>query len=874
MTTEELAAELLTITDKAERQEWLAIHRPEISLTFMEALKAEAGRHMLRDPQRAAEMAEVALEAASFSSDPPAMALALWAKGNVLMFVGDFWACVEAYQAAEATYAARGDDLSVARLQSNRVFALTNLGQHREALALAETARQGLVAAGQADSVYVATLEMNVGVTCRQAGRYDEALAAYERGRAVFEKLDNPVQVARMDINRSKVLEKLDRFREAASLLEAARTALLAQDVALDVARADLNLAHLAFRRGRYRQAMEVYARARDGFAALDNEMEVATTDFSRSQVYLSLNLFSEAHELASRARGAFVERGMARYAVQATALQAAAARGLGDAAGALALFDQARAGLGERGETLEVAFLDLQRAALLRQAGQPQAALDTARSAAETLEHHELAVRLAQARLTMADCLLDVGRAEEAAPLYTAALEMIEREELAVLAYRARYGLGRAAEASGDDKTAVTNYEAAVAHLVAIHRDLRVDEFQASFMDDKLEVYEAAVRLALRRGDVEAAFDYVERAKAGALLDLLARGLELSGKEDDELLERLRTLREEWHWHASQLEGYTSGEEAGPVRSGESGLWGTIRNIEHQLSEVWRQLRLRHAEAFDYTTLGGGRRLTLADVQTRLPHDTLLIEYYAVGQEMLTFLVGRRDVEVVELGATTDEVEMLIGIWRFDLDSLRLMLPDLSPSEVTALEADSQLHLEQLYQALVAPLSRRLASYRRLVVVPHGALHYLPLAALHDGQRYLAERFHISYLPGASLLPTETSEVSADLRGLSPSLIMAHSDGGRLPHTLDEARQVAASFEGAAVFTEDEATEVRLREYGPTCGLLHLAVHGAFRADNPLFSWLRLADTRLTVRDIYRLRLPHASLVTLSACEAATCWA
>ena len=67
----------------------------------------------------------------------------------------------------------------------------------------------------------------------------------------------------------------------------------------------------------------------------------------------------------------------------------------------------------------------------------------------------------------------------------------------------------------------------------------------------------------------------------------------------------------------------------------------------------------------------------------------------------------------------------------------------------------------------------------------------------------------------------------------------------------------------------EDEASETRLREYGSTCGLLHLATHGAFRADNPLFSWLRLADALLTVRDIYRLRLPRTSLVTLSACEA-----
>ena len=45
------------------------------------------------------------------------------------------------------------------------------------------------------------------------------------------------------------------------------------------------------------------------------------------------------------------------------------------------------------------------------------------------------------------------------------------------------------------------------------------------------------------------------------------------------------------------------------------------------------------------------------------------------------------------------------------------------------------------------------------------------------------------------------------------------------------------------------------------------LAAHGSFRADNPLFSGLALADGWLTTLDIFNLRL-HASLVTLSACE------
>jgi len=49
---------------------------------------------------------------------------------------------------------------------------------------------------------------------------------------------------------------------------------------------------------------------------------------------------------------------------------------------------------------------------------------------------------------------------------------------------------------------------------------------------------------------------------------------------------------------------------------------------------------------------------------------------------------------------------------------------------------------------------------------------------------------------------------------------------------------------------------------------VLHLACHGNFRLDNPLFSSLHLADGWLTVRDVYRLNLTCCELVTLSACE------
>jgi tetratricopeptide (TPR) repeat protein len=875
VTVEQWVADLLALPGGAERQAWLESHREAIDLACIEALKAQAEACRLQDTPRALEIAGLAQEAASLAEDPdPRLAaLASWARGNVLMYTADFRGCAEAYRAAEPAYAACGDELSVARLQTNRVFALTNLGRQQEALDLAEKARRGLLAAGQENSRFMAVLDMNVGVACRQAGRFEEALAAYEHGRHLFETLGDPVQMARTDINRAKVLEKLDRFREAGPLLEHARAVLSGHDVALDVARADLNLAHLAFRRGRYREALALYVRAREGFAALDNELETASVDFYRAQVYLALNLFPEAGDLAERGRQAFEAGGMARYAIQATALQAAAARGQGNRARALDLFDQARAALWQRGETVEVAVLDLQRAALLHQDGRHQEALATARSAAETLASLGIAVRHAQAQVLQADCLLALGQVVEAAPLYAAALALAEAERLPALAYRARYGAGRLAEARGDRQAAAHSYETAIGCLEAIHRDLGLDEFQASFLDDKLEVYEAAVRLALQQGDVEVAFGYVERSRAGALLNLLAPGIEPSGEEGGELLGQIQRLREEWHWHFSQLEGHAQDEEGEPTRAGEPSLWAAVRDVEHRLGEAWQRLRLQLPEDVDSglhrTLLLAGRQpVSLAEVQVCLPEDTALVEYYAVDHKMVAFVLRRRLAQAVDLGITSNGVEDLIGTWRFDLDSYRLLLPELSGPEAAGLEADGQISLQQLYQALVAPLASLLAGCRRLIVVPHQALHYLPLAALHDGQGYLVERFAISTLPAAALWHDLISKNTTGDAGPAYPLILAHSGGGRLPHVLDEARQVAAALHGARVFLEEEATEARLREHVGGCGLLHLATHGLFRSDNPLFSWLRLADARLTVHDVYGLDLSRAALVTLSACE------
>jgi len=88
------------------------------------------------------------------------------------------------------------------------------------------------------------------------------------------------------------------------------------------------------------------------------------------------------------------------------------------------------------------------------------------------------------------------------------------------------------------------------------------------------------------------------------------------------------------------------------------------------------------------------------------------------------------------------------------------------------------------------------------------------------------------------------------------------------IPAVTEEARAVARHLPYAEVLSDERATLEVLRAKAPGCGVLHLACHGMFRSDNPMFSSLKLHDGWLTAADVLRLDLEGA-LVTLSACES-----
>jgi CHAT domain-containing protein len=177
------------------------------------------------------------------------------------------------------------------------------------------------------------------------------------------------------------------------------------------------------------------------------------------------------------------------------------------------------------------------------------------------------------------------------------------------------------------------------------------------------------------------------------------------------------------------------------------------------------------------------------------------------------------------------------------------------------ALLRTTQAHLRQLFDELLAPVWPRIRD-RRLIVVPHGLLHYVPFHALFDGESYVTDSCTVSYAPSASIYAACQQQPDGDGQG---ALVLGVSDQ-QAPLIDREARAVAASLPGARIFLGANATEDVLRTQGRDCRILHVASHGYFRPENPMFSGIRLGDTYLNVYDLYRLRM-RADLVTLSGC-------
>jgi CHAT domain-containing protein len=875
-------------------------NRP-IGWKMFAALKLEVDRLVHTDLNIASHLVERLEHLARLTKDEVSTAFAQASRARLLHLFGQHAQAYDFYESAIKTLQRARLSKEAAILQKQQIDTLTETGRYTEALRVARAARRVLA---PGDPVQLAQLETNVGHIYYRLDRYKKALAHYDKARDIFAVKGESAMRALVALNTSNIFAEIDRPKEAIALLESAARAWSKVGHKLKAAQARSKIAYLKFLRGNYSAALTSYYQIREQLSVIGGTELITWCDLEVAEILLALNAFDDAAENATLARSGFAELGLPYESAQATMVRALAALGLGQFKQAESFLKEAREVFAHHRNANLVAQIDLYVAELAIKQNDWLEASQRAENSLRFFARQKLLTKSAYARLLIARAAYQGKDNAKAKRMAKLALRAIENHFAPTLAYQCHHLLGKIARDHQQNRAALESFRRAIAIIEPLRGAVAADEFKATFLRDKIEVYEDAISACLDEGGkqlLEEAFRLVESSKSRALADLLSRylrdakpGLGKASGSEKEAREKLFKLLENLNWYSAQtnLENEKGGQRRVKVLERYE---GEIEKCERQIAQLFRRM---DSAGSAFAELHQMQAIPSADLREALEADENLIEYFTTGDEVSAFIASREDIQLVRGLASKREVERVMSALNFQLEKFNYGA-QFADEHFEQLNHAINQHLIEIYRQVFAVLEPQLAC-QKLIIIPHGALHYVPFHALLDRRGYLIDRFEISYAPSATVLKLcrirgrqmnnelpgkhpgnglRNRQTSNGLRRTSDSSVIAHRQlnkgkvvalgvaDSETPNIAAEIHTLNRIFPDAITLLGKDATRSNLMKFAPDARFLHLASHSYFRRDNPMFSFLQLADSPLHFYNLLDLKL-KAELVTLSACH------
>ncbi len=763
---------------------------------------------VMADPRRAGVLGERLLARAERERDPAGAAVSLRILGLAARELQD--PALAAARLRRSVAVASRARLAELAAQSRMSLALVLNDLGRPNAALAEIGR----ALSALDGLPLARARMQHGILLRRLGRDEQALAAYTSALASFRRHDDRLWQARALTNRGVLQTYRGAFAQARADL--GRAEQLYRELSLPgaAAQAQHNLGFVAASSGDIVTALTWYDKADEHFRRSGARPAEALID--RAELLLAARLLPEAHQVAQEAVEIAAAARLGTLLPQARLLQAQTALAAGDAEAAREPARLARRAFGRQhrdrwavhAEYLQARAAPGRRTARLRALA---GALDAAGWPEQALE----------ARLYAAEGGDPAALADLAA--------VVPGRGTARLRIRACHAQALSRLHQGD--------------LAGARRALRaglrlLDQYRAALGATELRVLSSAeggdlaalgVRLALSQRSARQVLTWAERWRAATL-----RLPPSTPHDDPDLVRELAQLR--------RVTAELAGDSLDAIRR--------ARPLQRQraLEDAIRRRTWRADPGASPVDAPGSVDEITAGLGPRA-----LVELVEQDGRLLAVVVagGRvRLCPLLDAAALGPEIAAL----RFAMR--RLVLRYGSPASLAAAEAAARHGLRQLDDWLLKPLTG-LTGDRDLVVVPTGALQALPWAALPS----CAGR-PVTVAPSATAWARGTANRRADLDERFVLVAAARPD-----HAIGEVQALAKLAPGAHLLVGPQATVAATLAAIDGARRVHLAAHGGFRADNPLFSHLDLADGPLTVHDLTTLRRAP-DLVVLSACD------
>ncbi|MEZ4647899.1 MAG: CHAT domain-containing protein [Candidatus Eisenbacteria bacterium] len=857
----------------ASRSDWQDHLRPPLAW----ALRNRAAALLLTSPRESAAMADAMLAAIDAAEGPSGRskrspscadqprtdqasdcitvrALSWRTMAEADTYLGRLKEARRNYERA-STHAERvGDDRLLGEILVGRIGVLNALGDPRVG-SLVDEAKSRLERAGHTG--YLARLHMNLGSAAFHREDPGTAYREFRAARRIFQQLGTRDATSMsLLVNLGSACTELLRLSEAREVLREAERFGDEEGLAHLAAHARLDLSFVDRLEGRYREALSLLERAEGDFEAVGATDLKASTQLTRAEIKLELGLATESFAHAREAATAFEEQEKTVERDHALIVQGRSLVKLGRYTPARRIFESLLDGAIEQGwkERIRTCLLDL--AQIEVESRRPERALERLRSPVLRSRSIPLSLR-GEIVLGRAEAQLALGYPARA----DRSLEQMAAEirGLPLRTQRRYFALsGRVARENGDYGASRRALDRAVLVSEQIREtipgvELRAAAFQedARIHRERVESEVTAVLERMRIAEREPGSIRVTGRSGSALVNWTRRARARSHRERRErshLPNDLIRLRAE----IGQLSRLREESEFDPNPDTDAAeLNLRIGRLE---SRFLREFRRWEAKLPARGETGDGEDGSSA----ALEHDGVkVVEYYLAAHTALATVVTTSQTEVHVLPAPAEQIVRAVETLRFQVDSF-IGLTHRNLAHPGALRRTADAALRTLHELLIAPLLPSLGGASRLRIVPHSVLHHVPFGLLFDGKAYLGDEFEVEISVSGS--PVALS------RRKRRALLAANLAGG--------PAQAEAEVRGIERQLGERATV----QLAPTVdeflsglrrgSVVHLATHGTFRDDNPLFTRLTLSDRSLFVSDLASFHL-DTDLLVLSTCDS-----
>ena len=787
---------------------------------------------------------------------------------------------LDAYDVALVIFQEIGDRQSESDVLNNLGAVRNSLGQQTQAL---EAYQQSLeISQELGDRLGESITRNNMGLVYDNLGRYEDALRYYQESLAILEELGAQASAGGLLTNIGAVYNSLGQYERALEYYEQAL------DIRIEVGdrRGEgltLNNMGLVYENlGQYEHALELYQQSLAIRIAVDDYRGEGVTLGNMGLVYESLGQYEQALNHYQQALAILTEVGDRNRSANTLSNMGALYANLGQYEQALAIYQQALAIEAEVGD----------------RAGQG-VTLNNIGTAHELLGQHEQALELYQQSLAVRRDIGDrrgegvtlgnigvayanLGQTDQALATYQQALAI--RVELGDRAGEGTTltNIGYALDGMGEAELAIVFFKQAVNRWEEIRGNIRglTLEQQQTFTDRVSDSYRRLADLLLQADRV---------LEAQRVLDLL------QVQELDEYLQDVRGTSETESGVAlldPELEisnrAIAIGYELAALR--------TIPVAE--LTDDQRQ-RLAELDAAQRAIIQDFQAfINSSDVQALVAQLQGDVREQDVLAELDEFINLQNNLQELDQNAVliyplilADRLELVLITpfsepTRYPVSVSRDQLNETIVAFRQALDtpdSDPEAIAQQLYEWLIAPMASDLEAIgaETILYAPDGALRYVPLAALHDGDQWLIERFRINHITASSL-----QDFTLRPAARPPQILAAaFSDGqfafdvgqrsfsfGGLPFAGTEVENLVAAFPGTTQLMNEDFSRTTLEPIMDSHTIVHLATHAAFVQGSPRDSFILFGNgDRLTLQEIreeWRGRFNQVDLIVLSACE------